>query len=756
MAQAQGRYGAALTATEQQAQSAVQLQHMGLVRQTQMQQGRMQRETAQLQAQQQTQQQQQQQVNNDLQHQLQHFKELSVNLQNELGSQRQQFETSLKQREFQSKIDAESNLAQLQQQHKIEVAQGQQQFQAMYEQTASIQKELVDARAQNEHLRHENQVNVKPFADLQATISSTARTNRDTTAQGIGNQQLLSNQVQALQKKTEELEQLLTAEKDVAAQRLVEIIANKDAEAETTRTSFETEAETKRLENIAKIQFLESTNKELEEEVDDLRKQWEEWNEEDEEQDPGGVKEDKGVPKEKEIHITCSANSNVEQEDRPTTPRTKESPGTGEPPPTPPHSQEYHAKEANFIKLEEWPTCATFRNWKLCLKEKVCAASARPPLAFKWMTEVDTLSYEDIEAADENGFFATLNAKLSVSLTGVMHGEFKRKVQLLNEKASDQGKHVSGRQILWMIYDHLKIADTDNFVLDITDLVSVCLRGDDITALKNDWEHVLSKQQKEICTELFVSLWKQQLVKSVQLKDVVQTYNSDNALNKAPKDYKRLMALFDSYQEFSLLTRNRKQLEQKPGAHYAGDNKGKDKGKKGKGKGKNGKGKTTAKGDCRQMQNFGKCGNQSCPYNHKGLHWHVEDKGQGYGKGKDKGKKGKNDGKGRSASPQSKDGRGTSPSGANNKPLCHHYVAGKCTKGKECTLWHPPVCRNSCKEIAQEGIAGTCMTTNPEHRQRQQLLQHLHLHNQKNKKLRSKQLKLYSKRPRRKQRAVVT
>ena len=69
------------------------------------------------------------------------------------------------------------------------------------------------------------------------------------------------------------------------------------------------------------------------------------------------------------------------------------------------------------------------------------------------MTEVNTLTYEELEAVDENGRFATLNAKLAVSLTGVMHGEFNRKTQLMKEKTSDQGKQAPGRQILWMIYD---------------------------------------------------------------------------------------------------------------------------------------------------------------------------------------------------------------------------------------------------------------------------------------------------------------
>ena len=37
--------------------------------------------------------------------------------------------------------------------------------------------------------------------------------------------------------------------------------------------------------------------------------------------------------------------------------------------------------------------------------------------------------------------------------------------------------------------------------------------------------------------------------------------------------------------------------------------------------------------------------------------------------------------------------RGTSPSGKEDRPPCHNFAKGKCTKGDACDYWHPQVCR---------------------------------------------------------------
>ena len=104
------------------------------------------------------------------------------------------------------------------------------------------------------------------------------------------------------------------------------------------------------------------------------------------------------------------------------------------------------AKEANVINVPQFPSAAAFRGYKLDLKKAVAGASVNPTEVFKWMTEIESISYEQVEANDQ--MYPTLNAKLAAGATRTLHGEFKRKITMLEEECSMKGKMLSGRQIV--------------------------------------------------------------------------------------------------------------------------------------------------------------------------------------------------------------------------------------------------------------------------------------------------------------------
>ena len=84
-------------------------------------------------------------------------------------------------------------------------------------------------------------------------------------------------------------------------------------------------------------------------------------------------------------------------------------------------------KEADKINLLPMPTVASFRSWKIALRNEVAGASGDPDQGFKWITEVEqpgaNLAHVYVIAP-----FHTLGAKLAAALTKIMTGEFARQI----------------------------------------------------------------------------------------------------------------------------------------------------------------------------------------------------------------------------------------------------------------------------------------------------------------------------------------
>ena len=85
-------------------------------------------------------------------------------------------------------------------------------------------------------------------------------------------------------------------------------------------------------------------------------------------------------------------------------------------------------KEAESIKLPEFPKPETYRSWKTATREAIRAARDQPDEAFKWVLEVyDTDA--DHQKLREPGKFLTLDTKLLATLTKIAKGELSRQFQ---------------------------------------------------------------------------------------------------------------------------------------------------------------------------------------------------------------------------------------------------------------------------------------------------------------------------------------
>jgi hypothetical protein len=148
-------------------------------------------------------------------------------------------------------------------------------------------------------------------------------------------------------------------------------------------------------------------------------------------------------------------------------------------------------KEADSVKVPDFPNPETYRSWKNATREAVRAASDRPDEAFAWIMEVYAKDCK-LESLRDTGKFLTLDTKLLASLTKISKGELQR--QILNYKESEalQSRAVRGRQVLYMFEQHFKTNEAAGSLYSLEDLLKVTLQGDDLTAFLYNWEGVLA------------------------------------------------------------------------------------------------------------------------------------------------------------------------------------------------------------------------------------------------------------------------
>ena len=134
-------------------------------------------------------------------------------------------------------------------------------------------------------------------------------------------------------------------------------------------------------------------------------------------------------------------------------------------------------KEADSIKLPQYPQPQQYRSWRSAVRTEVTAASGRGEVAFLWVkrTEGPATTFDDFR--DSEGF-DSLDAKLAAALTKIATGELGRRITLMVEQEASKERMLKGRQILWMIHDNHKLDEERGALYDFTDLLAIRLKGD--------------------------------------------------------------------------------------------------------------------------------------------------------------------------------------------------------------------------------------------------------------------------------------
>ncbi|OLP98785.1 hypothetical protein AK812_SmicGene18734 [Symbiodinium microadriaticum] len=148
-------------------------------------------------------------------------------------------------------------------------------------------------------------------------------------------------------------------------------------------------------------------------------------------------------------------------------------------------------KEAETIKLPDFPSPETYRSWRTSVREILRAASDRPDEAFAWVQEVYKKG-TTMESLYETGKFVTLDTKLLAALGKVQKGEVHRQVLNYKETEAAADRPVRGRQVLWMFHQHFKTNEEVGSLYSVEDLLKVTLVGDDLSTFLYNFESVIA------------------------------------------------------------------------------------------------------------------------------------------------------------------------------------------------------------------------------------------------------------------------
>ena len=88
--------------------------------------------------------------------------------------------------------------------------------------------------------------------------------------------------------------------------------------------------------------------------------------------------------------------------------------------------------------------------------------------------------------------FETLDTKIAAGLMRVMHGDFKKRITMREEQHQMLHKRMlTGRQIVFLMFQHFQIADLGISRLEFNDLSVLELKGVNLRAFDTAWDDTL-------------------------------------------------------------------------------------------------------------------------------------------------------------------------------------------------------------------------------------------------------------------------
>ena len=202
--------------------------------------------------------------------------------------------------------------------------------------------------------------------------------------------------------------------------------------------------------------------------------------------------------------------------------------------------------------------------WKNAFYRSVIVASGKVNEAkvLKWIDAVANPRTDVRDFNESSSEFVTLDAKLALALMKKLHGEQLRRIALIERQCIKQeGRLLTGRNILWFIYKDLSMNADMSLCYSIADLNSVVWMGDkDMERFRTEWENCVQNLAVRISDTNLASILLVQMQQSQKLKPGVDKWMAYPQGHRK-KTYQRLLNMINLHLYVQMQRNNREAYE---------------------------------------------------------------------------------------------------------------------------------------------------------------------------------------------------
>ena len=136
-------------------------------------------------------------------------------------------------------------------------------------------------------------------------------------------------------------------------------------------------------------------------------------------------------------------------------------------------------REQNEVKVPKFPNVSNLQEFRhdLYNRVSVCAQDKKPHVVIKWLQKVEKDGIKMKKLYEPGDGFASLDRKLAVALQSILPRDLAMRVQT-DRAAMKRGQLMSGRQILWHIYRHLRTSPNQTKIYGLKDIATINWWGD--------------------------------------------------------------------------------------------------------------------------------------------------------------------------------------------------------------------------------------------------------------------------------------
>ena len=133
------------------------------------------------------------------------------------------------------------------------------------------------------------------------------------------------------------------------------------------------------------------------------------------------------------------------------------------------------------MKPPKFPVVSNLREFKLELHDRtaLCGQDKPQEEVVRWLSAVEVEGVKEKELVDPGRDFESLDRKLAIALQSILPKEVEMKINNVKaELLAKRGRLISGRQVLWHIYRHLRTNVNQDAVYGVVDIARIQWLGD--------------------------------------------------------------------------------------------------------------------------------------------------------------------------------------------------------------------------------------------------------------------------------------